>query len=52
MVCTGDDDAAACRWIVAAIVLAGGKHPRQHGAHGDARDEKDHGVRQLHVRRL
>ena len=52
MVRAGDDDAAACRRIVAALVLARRKHPRQHGARGDARDKKDHGVRQLHVRRL
>ena len=52
MIRAGDDDAAARRRIVAAIVLARGKHPRQHGARGNARDEKDHGVRQLHVRRL
>jgi hypothetical protein len=45
MVRAGDDDAAACRRIVAAIVLARRKHPRQHGAEGDARDKKDHGMR-------
>ena len=50
MIRARDDDAAAGRRIVAAIVLAGGKHPRQHGANGDARDEQDHGMRQLHGR--
>ena len=52
MIGAGDDNVAPGGGIVAAVVLSCGKDPRERGADGDTSDEKDHRVRQLHVRRL
>jgi hypothetical protein len=52
MVGAGDDNTPAGRRIVAAIVLAWGKQPRQGSADGDAREQQDQRMREFHPQEI